>query len=98
MIDFYGKKDPNATEENVEENGKGTNNNESKEQLRKNDIETKNENGTNEDKENKDAWDGNVPVWKDDDKKHELSDKKRSAMLASFASVSSFICNIGAFV
>ena len=24
MIDFYGKKDPNATEENVEENGQGT--------------------------------------------------------------------------
>ena len=29
MIDFYGKKDPNAKEENVEENGQGTKVNES---------------------------------------------------------------------
>ena len=102
MIDFYGKKEPNATEEHVEGIGQGTNNNESKEQLRKNDIETKiNENGTNEDKENKDVWGGDVPVYKDDEHRQlnaEHSDKKRSAMLATFASISSFICNIGAFV
>ena len=94
MIDFYGKKDPNATEENVEENGKGTNINESKEQQEKNDIENKNnENGANEDNENKENEDENVMAFKD-----EFKNKSFSIMLQSFAAVSSFLCNIGAFV
>ena len=94
MIDFYGKKDPNATEENVEENGQGTKVNESKEQLTKNDIENKNNaNGTNEEKENKEEEDENVLAFKD-----EFQNKSFSIMLQSFAAVSSFLCNIGAFI